>query len=115
MLKQLKVGLAVALVSLATASAEAQLAEKKVITLAVAHKMVAAAEAEAVHHHWAGVIAIVDDGGWLILEERMDNAAFTASVALAPGKGAYRRFVQETEPGPGGCGRSRSYRFSYSR
>src|SRR5271163_1837991 len=48
--------------------------------------MVAAAEAEAERNHWAGVIAIVDDGGWLILMERMDNAAFTASVELAPGK-----------------------------
>ena len=48
--------------------------------------MVAAAEAEAERNHWAGVIAVVDDGGWPILVERMDNAAFTASVELAPGK-----------------------------
>jgi glc operon protein GlcG len=48
--------------------------------------MVAAAEAEAERNHWAGVIAIVDDGGWPILIERMDNAAFTASIELAPGK-----------------------------
>ena len=46
-------------------SASAQLAEKKVITLAAARKMVAAAEAEAERNHWAGVIAVVDDGGWL--------------------------------------------------
>ena len=67
-------------------SAFAQLTEKKVITLAAARKMVAAAEAEAERNHWAGVIAVVDDGGWPILVERMDNAAFTASVELAPGK-----------------------------
>jgi glc operon protein GlcG len=79
-------GIALGLALLTAAGASAQLAEKKVITLAAARKMVAAAEAEAERNHWAGVIAIVDDGGWLILVERMDNAAFTASVELAPGK-----------------------------
>jgi uncharacterized protein GlcG (DUF336 family) len=34
----------------------------------------------------AGVIAVVDDGGWPILVLRMDNAAYVASVELAPGK-----------------------------
>ena len=29
---------------------------------------------------------MVDDGGWPILIERMDHAAFIASVELAPGK-----------------------------
>jgi glc operon protein GlcG len=48
--------------------------------------MVAAAEAEAERHHLAGVVAVVDDGGWPILIERMDHAAYTASVELAPGK-----------------------------
>ena len=79
-------GIAFGLALLTAAGASAQLAEKKVITLAAARKMVAAAEAEAERNHWAGVIAIVDDGGWLILVERMDNAAFTASVELAPGR-----------------------------
>jgi glc operon protein GlcG len=46
----------------------------------------AAAEAEAERHHLAGVVAVVDDGGWPILIERMDHAAYTASVELAPGK-----------------------------
>jgi glc operon protein GlcG len=66
--------------------AVAQLGEKKVLTLAAARKMVAAAEAEAERNHLAGVIAVVDDGGWVILVERMDHAAFIASVELAPGK-----------------------------
>jgi glc operon protein GlcG len=48
--------------------------------------MVAAAEAEAEREHLAGVIAVVDDGGWPILLLRMDNAAYLASVELAPGK-----------------------------
>jgi glc operon protein GlcG len=48
--------------------------------------MVAAAQAEAERNHLAGVIAVVDDGGWPILLVRMDNAAYVASVELAPGK-----------------------------
>jgi len=32
------------------------------------------------------VVAVVDDGGWVILLERMDHAALTAGVELAPGK-----------------------------
>jgi glc operon protein GlcG len=66
--------------------ATAQFGEKKVLTLAAAQKIVAAAQAEAEHDHLAGVIAVVDDGGWLILLLRMDNAAYIASVELAPGK-----------------------------
>src|SRR5271167_840388 len=79
-------GVALGLAALTATSASAQLAQKKVITLAAARKMVTAAEAEAERNHWAGVVAVVDDGGWPILVERMDNAAFTASVELAPGK-----------------------------
>ena len=66
--------------------AAAQLGEKKVLTLAAAQKIVVAAQAEAERNHLAGVIAVVDDGGWLILLLRMDNAAYVASVELAPGK-----------------------------
>jgi len=32
------------------------------------------------------VVAVVDDGGWVILLERMDHTALTAGVELAPGK-----------------------------
>ena len=67
-------------------SAVAQLLEKKVLTLEAARKMVAAAEAEAERSHLRGVVAVVDDGGWPILIERMDNSAYTASVELAPAK-----------------------------
>jgi glc operon protein GlcG len=79
-------GVAFGLAVVAAGSATAQLADKKVITLAAARKMVAAAEAEAERNHWAGVIAVVDDGGWPILIERMDHAALLAGVELAPGK-----------------------------
>ena len=78
--------LAAAALAFSTQNALAQLAEKKVLTLAAAQRMVAAAEAEAEREHLAGVIAVVDDGGWPILLLRMDNAAYLASVELAPGK-----------------------------
>jgi glc operon protein GlcG len=82
------IGLALALAALAlpAQNAAAQLAEKKVLTLAAAQKMVAAAQAEAECKHLAGVIAVVDDGGWPTLLVRMNNAAYVASVELAPGK-----------------------------
>src|ERR1700733_2449704 len=60
--------------------------QKKVLTLEIARTIVAAAEAEATRSHLAGVVAVVDDGGWPILIERMDHAAYLASVELAPGK-----------------------------
>jgi glc operon protein GlcG len=79
-------GLALGVLAFLTQDAAAQFMEKKVLTLAAARKMVAAAESEAERHHLAGVVAVVDDGGWLFLIERMDHAADTASVELAPGK-----------------------------
>jgi glc operon protein GlcG len=85
---RIAIGCSLLLVALALPSrdAAAQFAEKKVLTLDIARKMVAAAESEAVSNHLAGVVAVVDDGGWLILQERMDHAAYVASVELAPGK-----------------------------
>jgi glc operon protein GlcG len=49
-------------------------------------KIVATAEAEAARNHLAGVVAVADEGGWPIPTERMDHAAYLASVELAPGK-----------------------------
>ena len=71
---------------LSTQGGTAQFLEKKVLTLAAAQKIAAAAKAEAERAQLAGVIAVVDDGGWPILLMRMDNAAYVASVELAPGK-----------------------------
>ncbi len=58
----------------------AQLAAKKVLTLEIGRKIVAAAEAEAARKRIAGVVAVVDDEGWVIVIERMDHAAYLASV-----------------------------------
>src|ERR1700740_3701979 len=86
MRRSLGLTLLVAALFVPSQGALAQLAEKKVLTLAAAQKMMAAAQAEAERRHIAGVIAVVDDGGWPILLLRMDNAAYVASVELAPGK-----------------------------
>jgi glc operon protein GlcG len=83
---------------LQTQGAIAQFLDKKVLTLAAAEKIVAAAKAEAERNRLAGVIAVVDDGGWPILLLRMDNAAYVASVELAPGKArAAALFKKPTE------------------
>ncbi|WLB61531.1 heme-binding protein [Bradyrhizobium sp. 521_C7_N1_3] len=73
-------------VALQTQGVIAQFLEKKVLTLATAERIVAAGIAEAERNRLAGVIAVVDDGGWPILLVRMDNAAYIASVELAQGK-----------------------------
>lgn len=72
------------LLSLATAS-RAELPSKKILTLGMAKKLVAAAEAEARKRGATVVIAVVDDGGHLILLERLDDTQ-VASVEVAIGK-----------------------------
>jgi glc operon protein GlcG len=96
-------GLVLALLSLPTQNAAAQFTEKKVLTLAAAQKMVAAAQAEAERQHLAGVIAVVDDGGWPILILRMDNAAYVASVELAPGKARTAALFKKPSQALGAC------------
>jgi glc operon protein GlcG len=55
--------LVLAALALPSRDAAAQFAEKKVLTLEIAKKMVAAAESEAARNHLAGVVAVVDDAG----------------------------------------------------
>jgi len=66
-------------------TAHAQLADKKVLTLQAAKKIAAAAEAEAKKQRARVVIAVVDDGGNLILLERLDDTQ-VASVEVGIGK-----------------------------
>ena len=82
--------LATLLITLAlAATSSAQLADKKALTLAVAKKMAAAAEAEAVKNSWRMVIAVVDDGGHLIYLQRADEAlAGSIEVAIQKAKSA---------------------------
>jgi glc operon protein GlcG len=63
----------------------AQLATKKVLSLEAAKKIVAVAEAEARKRGATVVIAVVDDGGHVILLERLDDTQ-VASVEVAIGK-----------------------------
>jgi glc operon protein GlcG len=66
--------------------ARAQLVDKKALTLAEARKIAAAAEAEATKSNLRVAIAVLDDGGHLLLFERMDDAQ-TGSVDTAIAKG----------------------------
>jgi hypothetical protein len=91
-------------------SGHAQLLQKKALSLEAARKMVAAAEAEADRNHWRGVVAVVDDGGWTILLERMDHAAMTASVELAAGKARSAALFKKPTQGVGGGNQPRSLR-----
>src|SRR5436853_7768350 len=62
---------------------QAELPTKKVLTLGIAKKLVAAAEAEAKKRGTTVVIAVVDDGGQLILLERLDdNQVACVEVAI---------------------------------
>lgn len=58
---------------------------KPTINLAWAKQVVAQAEAEATKHHWTMVIVIVDEGGNLVLMERMDGTQL-GSLEVAQGK-----------------------------
>ncbi len=66
-------------------SIQAELPSKPVLTLKLAKKIADAAEAEALKRGAKVVIAVVDDGGYLILLERLDNTQ-VASVEVGIGK-----------------------------
>jgi len=70
----------------ASSEAAATLPIRHVMTLDIAHHVLAAAEAEARQHNWPGAIAIVDAEGYLITSDRMDGSPMLASVELAPAK-----------------------------
>jgi glc operon protein GlcG len=70
--------------SLATA-AKAELPVKKVLTLEVAKRIAAVAEAEATKRKATVVIVVVDDSGQLLLLERLDDTQ-VASVEVGIGK-----------------------------
>jgi glc operon protein GlcG len=87
--------------SLAIASvASAQTIDKKVLSLQAARTIAAAAEAAAQEKGVAVVIAVVDDGGHLILLHRLDEAQ-VASVNVGIGKARtaaiYRRPSKDFE------------------
>ncbi len=69
----------------AVLAAEAETPVKPVLTLSAAKKAVEAAEKEAARRGASVVIAVVDDGGQLILLERLDDTQ-VASVEVGIGK-----------------------------
>jgi glc operon protein GlcG len=78
--------LVASLVLLTTAIAgQAQVLEKKALTLEAAKKISDAAAAEARRNNAGGAIAVVDDGGHLIYLERLDNT-FPAAASVATDK-----------------------------
>ena len=79
------VAAALALTAVMAAGAQAQVIERKTLTLAGAKRAVAAAVAEAKRLKTTGVIAVVDDGGNLMAVERIDNT-FAAGANISIGK-----------------------------
>lgn len=78
-------GAVLAVLALAAGLRPEQLGQKKVLTLAIAKQIAAAAEQEGIKDKWVGTIAIVDDAGNLIYLERMDDSLIS-SIDLATEK-----------------------------
>jgi len=77
--------------------ASEKLAQKQMLTLAGAKAIAAAAEAEALRNRWNVVIAVVDDGGHLLLLQRLDDTQI-GSVDIAIGKArSAAAFKRETK------------------
>ncbi len=77
--------------------AQLQLTTKKVLTLAAAKQILAAAQQEAQRRGWSMVICVVDDGAHVICLERMDGTQI-ASVTVAQDKAATAvRFKRSTK------------------
>jgi glc operon protein GlcG len=79
--------------SVTTGLAAQQLPTKRVLTLEAAKRMAAAAEAEAAKNNWLVAVAVVDDGGNLLLFHRMDNAKLVA-IDIATRKAKTAVFFQ---------------------
>jgi uncharacterized protein GlcG (DUF336 family) len=68
--------IALALATLGFGTAQAQMTDKKALTLEAAVKIAAAAEAEAAKNNWNVSIAVVDEGGHLVLLHKRDNTQY---------------------------------------
>jgi glc operon protein GlcG len=93
-MKRIQILAATLLVTFAACSAKAQLPVKEVLTLDVAKKIAAAAEAEAKKRGATVVIAVVDDGGYLLVLERLDDtqvASVDVGIAKARTAAIFRR------------------------
>jgi glc operon protein GlcG len=84
-------------VSVYATPSDAQLFEKKTLSLVAAKKIAAAAETEAKAKNARVVIAVVDDGGNLLLLERLDDTQ-VASVDVGIGKARTAGSCDKSEP-----------------
>lgn len=96
-----------ALLVVAAFSAQAQLADRKAMTLVEARKAVAAGLEEARKNNWSVVVAVVDDAGMIISVDRQDNVGRPlADIAVGKARTAalFRRpsGVMEESIGKGG-------------
>jgi glc operon protein GlcG len=87
-------------------AARAELPTKRVLTLAVAKRLAAAAEAEAQKRKATVVIVVVDDGGYPLVLERLDDtqvASVEVGIAKARTAAIFRRpskvFEDQTKNG----------------
>jgi len=90
----LSIALGTLLAAVPFAAAYAQAAYSKGLTLGMANKCLAAAEAEAKKNNWHQAFAVVDDGGHLLAFARMDNTQIaSARIAIDKATAAnnYRR------------------------
>ncbi|MCI0350671.1 MAG: heme-binding protein [Acidobacteriales bacterium] len=93
-MKRLQLIAAGLLVLFAALVAQAQLPAKRVLTLKVAKKIAEAAEVEAQKRGATVVIAVVDDGGYLLVLERLDDtqvASVEVGIAKARTAAIFRR------------------------
>src|SRR5881397_428581 len=86
----LKIVVAVVGILAVASTSDAQLVDKKALTLGAAKHIAAAAEADAKAKGARVVIAVVDDGGNLLLLERLDDTQ-VASVTSASGRRGRQR------------------------
>jgi glc operon protein GlcG len=93
-MKRTQVLAATLLIMLAALAVAAQLPTKQVLTLDAAKRIAAAAEAEAKKRGATVVIAVVDDGGYLLVLERLDDtqvASVDVGIAKARTAAIFRR------------------------
>lgn len=94
MIRPARLVLSVAALAVAAGAASAQLVDKKALSLAAAKKVAAAAEAEAMKNKFTMSIAVIDDGGFVVYQETIDETQRgSIETALAKARSAlfYKR------------------------
>ncbi len=90
-MRQLPTALAIWIALIVGPGADAQLADRKALTLEGARRIMAAAEAEAVKHKWNVAIAIVDEAGDLVAFHKIDDTPVSnVNIAIAKARTAAR-------------------------